>query len=184
MDTIQINPEQWIFQYLEYLKNYASSKLSDEALIEDLVQDTFLAALKSVDNFRGDASERTWLVSILKRKIIDQYRSENSRKGQFNKRMIRQSALEEIYHKEISMDTSNNYQAEVITKYTDLQKIVIRAKQDLTNKECKVFELKVIKDYDTKVICEKLSISQENFWVIMHRARKKIQKTIHREWFN
>ena len=48
---------------------------------QDLVQDTFLAALKSMKNFKGEASERTWLISILKRKIIDHYRKVNSNKG-------------------------------------------------------------------------------------------------------
>jgi len=39
-----------------------------------MVQDTFISALKAADTFKGNSSERTWFVSILKRKIIDYYR--------------------------------------------------------------------------------------------------------------
>ena len=40
-----------------------------------------LAGLKSMKHFKGEASERTWLIAILKRKIIDYYRKINSAKG-------------------------------------------------------------------------------------------------------
>ena len=81
MPIHQINPNKWIDLYSDYLFNYTISRVSDREIAQDLVQDTFLAALKSMKNFKGEASERTWLISILKRKIIDHYRKINSIKG-------------------------------------------------------------------------------------------------------
>ena len=81
MSNHQINPNKWIDLYSDYLYNYTISRVSDREIAQDLVQDTFLAALKSMKNFKGEASERTWLISILKRKIIDHYRKINSNKG-------------------------------------------------------------------------------------------------------
>jgi RNA polymerase sigma-70 factor (ECF subfamily) len=46
----------------------------DQALAEDLVQETFLAALGSLDKFRGDSQLYTWLRSIAFHKINDFYR--------------------------------------------------------------------------------------------------------------
>jgi RNA polymerase sigma-70 factor (ECF subfamily) len=46
----------------------------DQALAEDLVQETFLAALSSLDKFRGDSQLYTWLRSIAFHKINDFYR--------------------------------------------------------------------------------------------------------------
>ncbi len=46
-------------------------------MAEDLVQETMLSAYQARDKFRGGSSERTWLVSILKRKIIDHYRKQS-----------------------------------------------------------------------------------------------------------
>ena len=77
-----IDPNQWINLYSDYLFNYTITRVNDGEIAKDLVQDTFVAGLKSMKNFKGEASERTWLISILKRKIIDHYRKINSKKGQ------------------------------------------------------------------------------------------------------
>ena len=74
MPNHKIDPNQWIDLYSDYLFNFTISRVNDRDLAKDLVQDTFFAGLKSMKNFKGQASERTWLVSILKRKIIDYYR--------------------------------------------------------------------------------------------------------------
>ena len=61
MSNHQINPNKWIDLYADYLYNYTVSRVNDKDMAQDLVQDTFLAALKSMKNFKGEASERTWL---------------------------------------------------------------------------------------------------------------------------
>ena len=66
--------------YGDYLFNYAFSRLNDKALFYDLVQDTFLAALTALKSFEGRSTEKTWLISILKRKIIDEYRKNTRNK--------------------------------------------------------------------------------------------------------
>ena len=80
MTKHKLQPNNWVDQYADYLYNYAVSRVSDAEIAKDLVQETFFAGLKSAKNFKGDAAERTWLVSILKRKVIDHYRKINSKK--------------------------------------------------------------------------------------------------------
>ena len=65
------SPDNWVEDYGDYLFNYTISRVSDSQLAYDLVQDTFLAALSARDSFEGRSTEKTWLISILKRKIID-----------------------------------------------------------------------------------------------------------------
>jgi len=48
----------------------------DQAVAEDLVQEIFLAALSSLDKFRGGSQLYTWLRSIALHKIYDFYRSQ------------------------------------------------------------------------------------------------------------
>src|SRR5690606_30506080 len=81
MPEHMIDPNKWIDKYSDYLFNYTISRVHDRDIAKDLVQDTFFAGLKSMKNIKGDASERTWLISILKRKIIDYYCNINSIKG-------------------------------------------------------------------------------------------------------
>jgi RNA polymerase sigma-70 factor (ECF subfamily) len=68
------DPERWLDDHGDYLFKYAVFRLRDDILAEDAVQETFLAALKAYENFEGRGSERTWLVGILKHKIIDHFR--------------------------------------------------------------------------------------------------------------
>ena len=81
MTENSLNPASWVDKYADYLFNYAVVRVSDAEIAKDLVQETFLAALKSAKNYQGAASERTWLIAILKRKVIDYYRKINSKKG-------------------------------------------------------------------------------------------------------
>ena len=71
------NPEVWVDQYGDYLYRFAIAKVKDAATAEDLVQETFLAALKSRKNFQRRSAARTWLTAILKHKIVDYYRKKS-----------------------------------------------------------------------------------------------------------
>ena len=82
-----LSPEKWVDLHADYLFNYTISRINNHDLAKDLIQDTFFAGLKAMNNFQGKASERTWLISILKRKIIDHYRKINSAKGKAEVKM-------------------------------------------------------------------------------------------------
>src|SRR5262245_15987472 len=68
------HPENWVDQHGDALFKYAMIRTRDASIAEELVQETLLAALQSHDKFAGQSSERTWLIGILKHKIIDHYR--------------------------------------------------------------------------------------------------------------
>jgi DNA-directed RNA polymerase specialized sigma24 family protein len=67
------DPGRWLDDHGDYLFKYAVFRLRDNNAAEDAVQETFLAALKAYKEFEGRASERTWLVGILKHKIVDHF---------------------------------------------------------------------------------------------------------------
>ena len=87
MANHKLQPDTWVDLYADYLYNYTIARVSDAEIAKDLVQETFLAGLKSAKNYKGDAAERTWLIAILKRKVIDHYRKINSKKGKAEVRM-------------------------------------------------------------------------------------------------
>src|SRR5262245_60107728 len=64
----------WVEAHADYLFNFAIGQVRDASIAEDLVQDTFLAAIKARERFAGQSSERTWLVGILRHKIYDHLR--------------------------------------------------------------------------------------------------------------
>ena len=63
------DPKTWVDQYGDSLYRFAQARVKDPAIAEDLVQETFLAALGARKNFKGRSTTRTWLIAILKHNI-------------------------------------------------------------------------------------------------------------------
>ncbi|MGB7030300.1 MAG: sigma-70 family RNA polymerase sigma factor, partial [Syntrophobacteria bacterium] len=75
MDYHQISdPKVWVDEHGDALFRYALFRTQNGQVAEDLVQETFLAALRGKDSFAGRSSVKTWLFGILKHKIIDHIR--------------------------------------------------------------------------------------------------------------
>ena len=68
------DPEEWVDRYGDGLYRYALSRLRSPDLAADVVQETFLEALRARGSFAGRSSEWTWLVGILRHKVVDQLR--------------------------------------------------------------------------------------------------------------
>tara|TARA_R110001583_G_scaffold52804_4_gene163547 strand:- start:344 stop:910 length:567 start_codon:yes stop_codon:yes gene_type:complete len=179
-----LNPNNWIKLHSDYLFNYTISRINNHDLAKDLVQDTFFAALKAMDNFQGKASERTWLIAILKRKIIDYYRKINSAKGKAEVKMNFYSDgdregewIEErvpnSWNNEIEKNIENNELSIALEKCIDY----------LPEKYAMVFKMKTIQQFETEDICKELDITSSNLWVIIHRARTQLRKCMEDNWF-
>ncbi len=180
----EIYPNQWIERYSDYLFNYTITRVNDREIAKDLVQDTFFAGLKSMQNFKGEASERTWLVSILKRKIIDHYRKINSAKGRAEVKMNFNSEgdddgdwleqrVADPYDKTAEDDLEN----------TELGLAIHGCIEKLPPKQAEVFKKKTLLGYDTEAICNELGITPSNLWVIIHRARTSLASCLEDNWF-
>jgi RNA polymerase sigma-70 factor (ECF subfamily) len=68
------DPATWVDAHGDRLFRYALSRIRDERAAEDLVQDCLVTALKSRDKFRGESSELTWMIGILRNKIFEHLR--------------------------------------------------------------------------------------------------------------
>ncbi|NRB84765.1 MAG: sigma-70 family RNA polymerase sigma factor [Winogradskyella sp.] len=180
----QINPNNWISEYSDYLFHYTISRVNDREMAQDLVSETFLAGLKSMSNFKGEASERTWLISILKRKIIDYYRKINSNKGKAEVRMTynNESEVEGDWLEEHVADPFDQT-AEDKLENSELGDAIHECLGKLPQKQANVFKMKTILGYDTETICNDLNITPSNLWVIIHRARTALADCMEKNWF-
>jgi RNA polymerase sigma-70 factor (ECF subfamily) len=179
-----LNPNKWIDLYADYLFNYTISRVNDREMAQDLVQETFLAGLKSMKNFKGEASERTWLISILKRKIIDHYRKINSNKGKAEVRITsnNESETEGDWLEERVADPFEK-NAEDTMQNTELGEAILNCLSKLPEKQAEVFRMKTIEGVDTEDICNELNITASNLWVIIHRARTAMALCLKENWF-
>ncbi len=184
MSTKTLDPNKWIDRYADYLFNYTIVRVKDRETAEDLVQETFFAGLKSMENFKGEASERTWLISILKRKIIDYYRKINSKKGQAEVHMnySSDSDSEGDWLEERVADVFDK-NAEDEMQNEELGLAIEECIDKLPEKQALIFRRKTIQGYDTETICNELNITPSNLWVIIHRARTALAGCLEQNWF-
>ncbi len=183
MSNHHINPSRWIELYSDYLFNYTISRVNDREIAKDIIQDTFFAGLKSMKNFKGEASERTWLISILKRKIIDYYRKINSRKGQAEVRMTYNTDENEGDWLEERVEDEGYLNAQETLENTELGDAIYDCMDKLSERQATVFKMKTILNYETEAICNELNITASNLWVIIHRARTALAECMEKHWF-
>lgn len=183
MSAVQLDPTKWVDKYSDYLFNYTIVRVNDRDLANDLISETFLAGLKSMKNFKGEASERTWLISILKRKIIDYYRKINSRKGRAEVRITYNDDSNEGDWLEEQAPDLLDMTAEDTMENEELGMAILECMDKLNEKQAKIFRMKTIEGFDTEAICNEFNITPSNLWVIIHRARVSLAECLEKNWF-
>lgn len=183
MPKHEIDPNKWIDLYSDYLFNYTITRVNDREIAQDLISETFLAGLKSMKNFKGEASERTWLISILKRKIIDHYRKTNSNKGKAEVRINYKDSESEGDWLEERVADPFDKTAEDTLQNTELGEAIHNCLEKLPQKQGHIFKMKTVLNYETEVICNELNITPSNLWVIIHRARTAMADCLKQNWF-
>ncbi len=179
-----LQPDLWVDLYADYLYNYAIIRVNNAELAQDLVQETFLAGLKSAKNFKGEAAERTWLISILKRKIIDYYRKINSKKGKAEVKInYSTDSNKDGNWLEEQVSDPFDFTAEDKLQNKELGLAIQECIAKLPQKQATVFKMKTIEGMDTKDICNELNITPSNLWVIIHRARIALISCLQDNWF-
>src|SRR5690554_6637651 len=148
-----LNPEKWVDNYADYLYNYTIVRVNDPILTQDIVAETFLAGLKAKENFKGEASERTWLISILKRKIIDFYRRSNSEKGKAEINMSFQNPDSEGDWLEENAADPFDRTAENLIENEELRLAILECMSALPDRQAEIFTMKTIDGVETDVIC-------------------------------
>lgn len=187
------NPTKWVDDFADELFRFAVGRVKDHAVAEDLVQDAFLSALNSLDNFRGDCSEKSWLYNILRNKIIDHYRKKTN---QELKQDNADSVNEEAFFNRFFHDTGKNHNhwmsksspkkwaasADSIMEDKEFMEFLILCLSYLPETWSTVFSLKNIEDYTTKEICKELDITPSNLWTIIHRAKLQLRSCLEKNW--
>ncbi len=183
MSGKNLKPNSWVDKYSNYLFNYAITRVNDTEVAKDLISETFLAGLKSKDNFKGDSTERTWLVSILKHKIIDHYRKINSKKGKAEVKINYTSEDQEGDWLEKQVPDLSDKSAEDNIENTELGLAIESCLEQINSKQAQIFRMKTIQNYDTEAICNVFDITPSNLWVMIHRARKSLANCLDESWF-
>lgn len=180
------DPEIWVEAYRNSLFKYAISRLGDADLAEEKIQETFLAALQSRKRFQGLASEKTWLISILKRKIYDHFRR-IGREKQFKLTFPIESSRYDVFDRRSMLALrSHVWFADPSTVYEQKEflKIIKHALSELPDRTAQAFILREVIELSSQEICEFMNLSLCNLYVMVHRARKRLRDYLQLKWLH
>lgn len=178
----KLDPNKWVKRYANYLYNYTIVRVDDHEVAQDIVSETFLAALRSKDSFQGKSAERTWLVAILKHKIIDYYRRKNSIKGSAEVRVDWYDEDKEGDWMDQRIEDDRNLNIDQVIENQELGATILECLDTLDEKHAEIFRLRTIENYETEAICNEFNITPSNLWVIVHRARIAMVKCLEEKW--
>lgn len=185
-DNTILNPHLWVKNYADYLYSYAITRLNDDELARDLVQETFLAALQRIEKFEGRSAEKTWLTSILKNKIIDVYRKKSSGLGKSNDILTAEQDdffnPDDGHWKDEHRPVAFGIEQHDNLEKKEFQQILQRCMTKLPALWLSVFKMKHMDEESTEYICQELKVSSANFWVIIHRAKLNLRACLQKNW--
>lgn len=186
------DPLEWFESYGDYLYAYAHRRVREQSAAEDLVQETFLAALSATRSFGGRSSEKTWLTGILKHKIYD-YFGKRSRQPGLTAEESDMSAYDHLFEREdewdghwnknfAPADWDNASQLKNV-EADEFQMVFSSCLTGLPERIANAFVMREVDGLTSAEICTVLMISNNNYWTMMHRARLHLRQCLEINWF-
>lgn len=178
--------ESWFQEHADGLFRFALLRINDREIAEDLVQETFLSAIKSKSSFEGRSSVRTWLVGILKFKIADHFRNASKFKGSIEYEDAEQSISNQFGAlcwargfgpKPWGDDPAN------LTENNQLLKVVKQCLDELPERFRNIFTLREMEGEQTHEIGNIFGITSANVRTILYRARALMRSCLENHWF-
>ncbi len=140
----------------------------NKEVAEDIVQDTFLAALKSAKGFKGRSSAYTWLCSIAYHKVADHYR----RQSRERKRMVSGIDVDTVDDEE---NPGRQPQPDSLIESAETRQVVHEALSRLPWDYRQVLILKYVEEMSVQEISQVMDRSPKSIEGLLTRSRKALQ---------
>ena len=167
------------------LIRFARAQLRNDAWAEDAVSETVLAALERPQAFKGQSQLKTWLIGILKHKLIDQLRR-HSREATVlvddDGEDIDEALFQSDGHwREAPRDWGD---PDAACSQKQFFAVLEACCEHLPPVQGRVFMMREWLELDTEEICKELAITATNLWVLLHRARLRLRECLQSRWFD
>jgi RNA polymerase sigma-70 factor (ECF subfamily) len=181
---LALDPETWVDRHGDLLYRYTLARVRDTQIAEELVQETFLAALRGRDRFAGRSSVRTWLFGILKHKIIDHIRKLSRERPKDNIEIT--AALNEEFFNEkgqwIFPPAKWKADPDELFEQKEFLATLHCCLSELPERMNHTFALRELDGLNTDEICKILNVSRSNVWVMLYRARLRLRECLEKRW--
>ena len=178
-------PSQWLDLYGDRLFRYALARVRLDDVAEDLLQETLLAAIQGFSKFNQQASVYSWLVSILKNKIIDYFRKSKRELPLLDDAAMGEDLLEEQF------DDVGHWQMNLVDwgspdkciQNQEFWTVFYRCRDRLPEAMARLFMLR-LDGFSTEECCQLLDMANANqLLVALSRARMKLRQCLDVSWF-
>jgi RNA polymerase sigma-70 factor (ECF subfamily) len=177
-------PDEWVDLYGDYMYRYALSRISDPETAQDLVQEALVAAIQSFERFKGKSSIKTWLIAILKRKIVDHYRRSRNSQATDNIEALADSIddmFDDTGHWRV-MPNKWTVNPAAAYQQQEFMDILYQCLAKLPKRLAQIFMLREFDEMSTADICQQLSITESNSWVMLYRSRMQLRGCLETNW--
>ena len=184
---MQSNPSDWLEKYGDLLYRMAYVRLRDNVAAEDVVQETLLAALRNATSFKGDSSEQTWLVGILRHKILDYIRQLYKHKTHPDDQIL--SAVDDRGFRPDGEWARGFFPSDwgsdphAVMKRAEFWAAFERCLSLLPRRMASLFALHVIDHVAANDLCNDFNIRPTNLRVMLYRSRKQLRECLDEHWF-
>lgn len=184
--TSSMDPATWLNEHGDALFKCALLRVRNQETAEDLVQETLLAAIQTKGSFLGQSSEKTWLIGILKHKIIDYVRKAS------REVLMEADTLEEQLNSAGHFNAKGYWQTEIHTwslpdkslENEELWDALNNCINQLPEHLATFFMLREMDGLGTEELCSVLDITPNNVWTTLSRVRMKMRECLDACWFN
>lgn len=174
------------------LVRFAVLQLRNDALAEDAVSETILAVLEHPDRFQQQSSFKTYVIGILKHKLLDQLRR-GKREVQFDTKLNVDDDADRSDAEMIdALFTSTGHAVAAAPSWGSPDQTLERKEffdilqlciDKLPAKTGRIFMMREWLELDTEAICKELDITAANAWVLLYRARARLRECLQLNWF-
>ena len=186
MPALPKEPAQQIAELRPMLLRIARLQLRNDAWAEDAVSETVVAAMEGMAAFRAQSEIRTWVVGILKHKIIDQFRR-RSREIQIgaHEQAAEADTLEQLFDE-------GGHRVSAPLEWGDPESQLVRSEFFAVLQACldqlpaplaRIFLLREWLELDTPQICKEMKVTSTNCFVMLYRARLRLRECLESNWF-
>jgi len=186
--TLPTDYEQQLVALRDYLMRFARLQLRNDAWAEDAVSETLLAALAKPQAFQARSQLKTWLVGILKHKIIDSMRL-RQREVMLDTGSDDDSQADPLEH--IAFKTNGHFaekpaewgNPEQDLKSQQFMAVLDACTEKLPPVQGRLFLMREWLEMSSDEICKELGLTSTNLYVQLHRARLRLRECLELNWF-
>lgn len=185
--TDLLHDRAYLQELRQIMLRFAHNQLDDKALAEDVVQEALEAALKNAAAFARRAALRTWVMAILKNKIIDALRKKQQRAEISSSEPEGCDCAEELFDRKghwlAAARPARWSQPAEAMQDEQFWQVFELCLDHLPARHARVFMMREFLGLNSDEICHNLELSSSNLHVLLHRARLALRSCLENRWF-